>query len=405
MSRLGSAAGSARVLSAAWKGLVAGVALSFVSHPASAALTGENVAKEAGIYEVVRTWSANVADFNGDGWKDVLIVRHNDAPAVLYRNDGGTFTEVNEGLFSTRDRHDCAWGDVNNDGRPDVYCTLGACQGTCAHDNELWIQQPDGTFVDQAAAFGVTDPYGRGRWTTFIDVNHDPYPDLFVGNWYPREDNRESPNRLFINMNGTSFRDAPEYGLNKEKGADSAQSVDYDQDGWEDLLVCGKEKLILYRNKSGQDFDNVTSSVDLSGECKDALIAKMDGGKSKDLVRIKSGRVKVVLQKDGQFDPVYEKELDSGRALAQGDIDEDGDKDLYVLQSGDDSGTGNDKDFALRNDGTGKSFSSVDMPRAQNGRGDDVEAIDYDDNGMRDFVVLNGRGDDEGPIQLIRFHY
>ena len=36
----------------------------------------------------------------------------------------------------------------------------------------------------------VVDMYGRGREATFIDSNHDAYPDLFVGNDFPRSDGR-----------------------------------------------------------------------------------------------------------------------------------------------------------------------------------------------------------------------
>ena len=176
--------GRGPTLAAALLGLLAAT-------PAAAAPVAREVADRAGIAETTRTWSANVHDFNGDGWDDVLIVRHNEAPARLYRNDGGTFAEVNWGLFhqpgipenpDEADRHDCAWADVDLDGRSDVYCTLGAEHGTVTKTNELWMQHADGTFVDRAAEYGVTDPLGRGRHATFIDVNRDPYPDLYVGN-------------------------------------------------------------------------------------------------------------------------------------------------------------------------------------------------------------------------------
>jgi hypothetical protein len=51
----------------------------------------------AGIYEVTRTYSGTVHDFNGDGWPDFFFNRHMQV-ARLYRNDGNAhFTEESRG--------------------------------------------------------------------------------------------------------------------------------------------------------------------------------------------------------------------------------------------------------------------------------------------------------------------
>lgn len=133
----------------------------------------------------------------------------------------GRFTEVNTGTFVKSDRHDCAWGDANRDRLPDLYWAQGA-DDEREKANELWMQQPDGSFVNRSAEYGVTDPYGRGRDTTFIEVNQDGYPDLFVGNRYPRSDGIASPNRLFINEAGQSFEARPSTGSTR-RSADTAR--------------------------------------------------------------------------------------------------------------------------------------------------------------------------------------
>ena len=48
----------------------------------------------------------------------------------------------------------------------------------------------------------------------------------------------------------------------------------------------------------------------------------------------------------------------------------------------------------------GTKFRSVKIPQTSKGTADDVFAIDYDKNGLTDFVVLNGRSK-TGPIQLL----
>ena len=40
----------------------------------------------------------------------------------------------------------------------DPCCSIGAEHGTALKANQLWIQQPDHSFVDRATEFGVTDP-------------------------------------------------------------------------------------------------------------------------------------------------------------------------------------------------------------------------------------------------------
>ena len=359
-------------------------------------------AEAAGIYEETRTWSANVADFTSDGHQDFLLVRHSQI-ARLYRNDGdGTFTEVNKGTFVKNDRHDCAWADVDQDGLLDAYCTLGASHGDGEGRNELWFQQSDGTFVDRATAYGVTDRFGRGRHTTFLDVNHDAYPDLFVGNYYPRTDGLLSPNRLFINLGGTSFAAAPGYGLDREVGAFCVDAADYNNDGWEDLLVCGRRALTLYRNDNGVSFTNVSGAMGVGGFWRSARLVDVSGDGLLDLVSIRPSGFQVRLRSGASFaSPVVTRSLSAGRDVTAGDFDADGTEDLYLLQ-GATSSVSNHPDILLLNDGTGTSFTPAQIPQTSRGRGDAAEPIDYDGDGSMDFLVLNGEGPAFGPIQLIR---
>jgi hypothetical protein len=381
-------------------------AVSAVSLPASAqAVEAFDASKDAGIFEISKTWGANVHDFDRDGWRDVLISRH-DLDARLYRNhQEGGFDEVQAGTFGPADRHGCAWADVNIDGLPDAFCALGGGSGVRQGEpDELWIQQTDGTFVDESQKYGIDGSYDRGRRATFINVNHDGYPDLYVGNGYPRADGQPSLNRLFINEGGTSYRDAPEYGLDQEVGGQSVQSVDYDADGWEDLLVCGQEGLRLFRNVDGERFDDVSLETRASGPCQAALLRDFDGDHIPDLARVAVKRMTVKLQQAGEFSsPVHARPLDFGQSLAAGDVDGDSDRDLYVLQNGPTNPDRPDeRDLVLVNQ-DGLAFSRMRIPQTRDGRGDAVATIDFDRNGLSDFIVLNGQSQTEGPIRLVAF--
>jgi hypothetical protein len=374
---------------------------------ASAAPVVEDVARQAGIYEVNFTFSAAPKDYDSDGDIDLWIGYHNKG-GKLWRNDGGVFTRVNPTAWPARkDRHDCAWGDANVDGRLDMYCTVGRTGANIvkddARDNELWLQQPDGTFVDRGTAWGVGDPYGRGRATTFIKANGDQYPDLFVGNELPRSTDPDGgargENKLFLNQSGQRFVAAPGFGLNQFVGAFCAHPIDYNRDGWQDLFLCGSKASVLYRNNAGQGFTQTTASSGIiTAKRKDADFGDLDGDGDLDVVSISPLNVKYQLFANGVFASGKTiMTLTKGRETALGDADGDGDLDVYVLQTSD--STGNRPDYIFLNNGL--SFSRLDVPAAT-GSGDTVEPLDYDRNGTADFVVLNGQLDDAGPTQLIR---
>lgn len=373
-------------------------------------LTAVDLSVDAGVYQITRTWSANVGDVNVDGRADVLLVRHGDDRSQLFVNQAGRFVEVAPGNFARRDRHDCAWGDVNVDGLPDLYCSVGGDSSGGKGKKELWLQQPDGPFVEVGFRYGIQDPNGRGRRSTFVDVNHDAYPDLFAGNAYPRSDGRPSPNRLWINQGGTSFRDATEYGLDVEVGSLCAYAVDYDRDGWEDLLVCGQRALRLYRNVGGTRFDDVTAAVGISGFAESAYLADLNGDGRLDLARVHATAVGVQIWSGRRFQtyvPVRAN-LVEGRWVTAGDVDGDGDQDLFIVQSCSADLQTEYPDLMLLNNGNGAIYAEASVPQNTEPCGDNAEPLDFDGDGRTDFIVLNGIRQNNheapmGPIQLISF--
>jgi hypothetical protein len=393
--------------------LCALAAMAFVS-PAGAATTqgpATDAAAAAGISQVTQSIGATVGDLNGDGLPDMLLNRTFIASARVYLNTGaGGFSEIDANSFPKDDRHGCAMADVNGDGLQDIYCAVGASHGTAVKSNELWIQQPDGTFVDKAATMGATDPYGRSRAAVFFDANGDGWPDLFVANFYPRPDGLPTPNRLFINQGGTGFVDAPEFGLDQQVGGMAlapgcAQAADYNGDGYPDLLVCGAGGIHVYHNDADAGFTETTSRLGLSGVWLDATFADINNDGRLDLVMIKKGVLQVRLQQsDGRFNVVsISRKLTEGRALAVGDINADSYLDVYALQGASGpNGTPNPPDIMYRNVG-GTNLATVTIPETTAGNGASVSEIDYNHDGTADFIVTNGARKLMGPVQLITF--
>src|SRR6266542_1582697 len=211
-------------------------------------------ADSAGIAQTTYTYGAAVDDYNNDGWPDFVYDRHFDPAGVYMNNKDGTFTQTAQ-FTGIWERLGCTSGDVNQDGLADVFCAIGNDWGTDLHGSELWIQQPDHSFIDQGGAYGVLDPTGRDRRGVFIDANHDGYPDLWLGTKAERPDGLPSPDRLLINVGGTKFVDAPQYGLDQEvSGGICGQAFDYNNDGYQDLMTCTDAGLFVYRNDGGQQF-------------------------------------------------------------------------------------------------------------------------------------------------------
>jgi len=196
-------------------------------------------------------------DVDNDGWPDLYVVRW--GRDLLYRNLGdGTFEDVTARRFRRADGspgtdwkngNAVVFLDFDRDGRLDLYVgnyfadhDLWHLTTTrIMHDdferarnagiNQLFRQQPDGTFAEIAHAAGVDDP----GWTLAVgsaDVDGDGWPDLYAANDF-------GPDKLFINRRDGTFEDQSEHALgtpDTRKGM-NVDFGDADGDGWLDIYV------------------------------------------------------------------------------------------------------------------------------------------------------------------------
>ncbi len=339
-----------------------------------------------------------VDDLNDDGFEDILFMRHEPTPELLFLGNGHTLTRT--AVMSLADRHECDSADVNNDGRTDLYCAVGAWKGSGEGRNNLWIQRADGSYVDEAANWGVTDPYGRGRDVAFLHANKDALPDLFVSNWGPRTDNHVSANRLFLNSKGQSFSPAPEYGVDGELPSLCALSADFDNDGDDDLLVCGIDHVRMYANQNGAGFLDVSAANGFTQVMQDASFADIDGDGDLDIAFATSTSFEIHRLNKGIDDGVvFSRKVQSGKSVAFGDINGDGKPDAYFVQRGcrTDSEQ-NLPDIVAVN--AGATFSVLNPPEMSRGCGDAVSPFDLEGDGTDGFLVGNGR-DRPGPLQYL----
>ena len=268
--------------------------------------------------------SASWADYDNDGDLDLFSCNESIPesleessaiifPSQLYENDGkGVFTDVavRAGVTNLRYCKGSTWGDYDNDGDQDLYLS------NYATENRLYRNNGDGTFTDVARDLGVTEP-GESFPTWFWDYDNDGWLDLFVAG-YARDidsvaaDYLGLPNsgprpRLYRNLGaseGTSggsrgFTDvAALVGLDDVNQSMGSNFGDFDNDGYPDMyLGTGFPAFnalapnVAYRNDEGESFSNVTFSAGLG-------------------------------------------HIQKGHGIAFGDLDRDGDQDIFVQVGG-----------------------------------------------------------------------
>ena len=246
--------------------------------------------ERAGILGQLGGLNMGQTDYNNDGWIDVFIMRggwmrtRGEMRSSLLRNNGdGTFTDVTSEVGLAHPRYpsqSAAWADYDNDGDLDLF----SCNETIPdplltitsllYPSQLFRQDDDGTFTDTATKAGVTN-MRYCKASVWGDYDNDGDPDLYVSNF-------AEENRLYRNNGDGTFTDvAIELGVEEPVESFATWFWDYDNDGWLDLFVAGYgyrigdvaadylglpnrgARLRLYRNDGTGGFDDVTRDAGL----------------------------------------------------------------------------------------------------------------------------------------------
>ncbi len=201
-----------------------------------------------------------------------------------------------------------AWGDYDNDGWVDLYVTGGLAESVLYHNNQ------DGTFSVSKFSDDVSLPDAWTGGAVFADYDNDGWQDLYVL--------VHGANVLFRNKAGKGFRDVTEKaGVGDTGKGTTAAWGDYDNDGFLDLYVVNWSCF--------PDCDPVNHEL-----ASDRLYHNNGDGMFSDASTLLT----------------HEKLLGAGFAASFADFDNDNDLDLYVVNDMLHNPIGN---VLWRNDGAG----------------------------------------------------
>jgi hypothetical protein len=282
-------------------------------------------------FDNVNFGSVAFADIDGDTDLDVLIAGQNassQSVTKLYANDGlGSFTEVTNTPFAGVGFSSIAFADIDGDKDPDVLITGYTNTGAIA---KLY-KDSAGIYTE---VLGTPFENLSGNFIAFEDVDADDDLDLLI---LGQRSSGQRITKMYLNDGTGIFIEEPNTPFEGLRfGSISFADVDGDND--QDVLLSGQNNAgstitKLYTNNGSGKFNLIAGTSFEGMEYGATSFADIDNDGDKDLFIAGSGIAKLYLN-DGTGTFTTAKEALKGlsqSSLAFDDVDNDGDLDILMM--------------------------------------------------------------------------
>lgn len=332
------------------------------------------------------SWNLAWIDYDNDGHEDLFVpTKDGNAPNELYRNNGkGSFTRiVNHPLVNEQANTVASvWGDINNDGRKDVFL-VNATQ----HKSKIFVNNGNGSFSElKNSGIDVHPQYFHGA--AFADFDNDGFLDLIVTNFFETRFHQ-----LYRNNGDNTFTRIADTAISMESERAMAPILaDFDNDGLVDVFIPnGNDKPnSLFRNLGNFQFEKIIDKA-ISADAKNSVGAAwgdFDNDGLIDLVVVNASQQNNDLYRNlggGVFqkmeDTIISRDRGDSHGVAWLDANNDGYLDLYITNN-----TG--PSFFYINDGKGGFTKKMDELVVGNlGKAMGVAVGDYNKDGYLDLGV------------------
>jgi len=176
-----------------------------------------NITRQSGIrneqelQEKYRWWGVSWADYDNDGWLDVVVTRLRQRPLLFHNEGNGQFAEVGEQLglqdYGQRDAKNPLWIDYDRDGDQDLYLAGMDWHGFFRNDGEGFTEVTEQVFnMPLAGRSGLPAVFAASS----ADFDQDGNEDIYLGRWESQD------YILFSNGDGTFQQ------VGKDNGIDTA---------------------------------------------------------------------------------------------------------------------------------------------------------------------------------------
>jgi hypothetical protein len=304
--------------------------------PPSSAISFQEVTEMAGLTYVGMSFGAAWGDFNNDNYMDLWVTNHYRDNQLFLNQQDGTFEDITDITFAQKpggDFHGAAWADFDNDGDLDLFQTVGAnSQRDEGRPNALFINE-NGVLRDEGAARGVDYPLGRGRGPVWFDYDNDGLLDVWIAN-LSRQDG-EAPPTFFKQLSNHTFVNALDEIQVTTRQSDFAILSDITGDGKLDLITRGSDRRngsrVNIYDMSSLPFTNVTGEL-LPGnyDAEDIVAGDFNNDLRMDLYLVRGSNKLLMNSDQGLIDNTEAAGLDNLGVYSTGAIVGDFNNDMLL---------------------------------------------------------------------------